>query len=67
MSRDEPRDWTPGVVAALMDNPFYAINIDPELAMPHDPILEEEAWIAANVNRIPPTPSAASGTRQAAG
>lgn len=45
-------DWTPGDVAALITNPFYAINIDPMLAEPHDPLISEDEWIAANLKEI---------------
>lgn len=45
-------DWTPGDVAALITNPFYAINIDPRLAEPHDPLISEDEWIAANLKEI---------------
>jgi len=44
--------WTPELVAKLMANPFYAIDIAPELALPHEPILSEEMWVAANVRAI---------------
>jgi hypothetical protein len=42
----------PGDVAALLSNPFYAIQIDPMLAEPHEPLVDEEAWIQANVQSI---------------
>jgi uncharacterized protein YecA (UPF0149 family) len=45
-------DWTPGDLAAVLGNPFYAINIDPSLARPHEPLVSEEQWIAANVRAI---------------
>lgn len=45
-------DWTPGDVAALNTNPFYAINIDPMLAEPHEPLISEDEWIAANMREI---------------
>jgi hypothetical protein len=45
-------DWTEGDVSALLSNPFYAINIDPALAEPHEPMVSEEEWIGANVNQI---------------
>jgi hypothetical protein len=42
----------PGDLAALLSNPFYAIQIDPMLAEPHEPIVDEETWIKANVQSI---------------
>jgi hypothetical protein len=32
-------DWTPGDVASMVANPFYAINIDKGLALPHEPLI----------------------------
>ncbi|MEU3457540.1 hypothetical protein ABZ671_28640 [Micromonospora sp. NPDC006766] len=43
---------TPGDVAATIGNPFYAVNIDPDLAVAHDPIISEEEWVAANARLI---------------
>ena len=45
-------EWTPGDLSALLGNPFYAINIDPELAEPHEPLIGEDEWIAANVRQV---------------
>jgi hypothetical protein len=45
-------EWTPGDVSALLGNPFYAINIDPQLAEPHEPLVSEDDWIAANVRQV---------------
>lgn len=45
-------DWTPGDIASMIANPFYAITIDAELTRPHDPLISEDDWIAANVNLI---------------
>jgi hypothetical protein len=42
----------PGDVAAILSNPFYAIQIDPVLAEPHEPLVDEETWIKANVKGI---------------
>jgi hypothetical protein len=50
VSRED--DWTPGDVAAMIANPFYAINFDEGLAAPHGPILSENDWVKANVNLI---------------
>jgi hypothetical protein len=45
-------EWTPGDVGALIGNPFYAINLDPVLAEPHEPLVDEETWIQANVKQV---------------
>jgi hypothetical protein len=45
-------DWTPGDVAGMIANPFYAITIDEGLTLPHEPMLSEEDWIKANVQLI---------------
>lgn len=45
-------DWTPGDVNAMLGNPFYAINIDPTLAEPHEPLVSEDLWVEANVRQI---------------
>lgn len=45
-------EWTPGDIGALIGNPFYAINLDPILAEPHKPLIDEETWIQANVKQI---------------
>src|SRR4051794_26579351 len=47
-----PNDWSPGDVNALIGNPFYAVEIDPGLAEPHEPLVSEEDWVAANVQSI---------------
>jgi hypothetical protein len=36
----------------MLGNPFYAINIDPTLAEPHEPLIDEETWIQANVRQV---------------
>ncbi|MEV0430560.1 hypothetical protein [Micromonospora sp. NPDC050495] len=36
----------------MIGNPFYAVNIDPDLAIAHDPIISEEEWVAANARLI---------------
>lgn len=46
------RQWVASDVARLMINPIYAIEIDPQLAWPHEPIVSEEEWIAANLRMI---------------
>jgi hypothetical protein len=48
----DQEDWTPGDVASMVANPFYAINIDEGLALPHEPLISEEDWVRANVGLI---------------
>jgi hypothetical protein len=36
----------------MIANPFYALNIDEGLTMPHEPLISEDDWIKANVNLI---------------
>lgn len=51
--RRTPKDeWTPEMITAILGNPIYAIDIDPDLAIPHQKIIAEDAWIAANVKVI---------------
>jgi hypothetical protein len=45
-------EWTPGDVASMIANPFYAVNIDEGLAVPHEPLISEDDWIMANVRLI---------------
>jgi hypothetical protein len=45
-------DWAPGDVAAMVANPFYAINIDEGLALPHEPLISEDDWVKANAGLI---------------
>jgi len=45
-------EWTPGDITGMIANPFYAINIDEGLAMPHEPLISEDDWITANVSLI---------------
>ena len=45
-------DWAPGDVAAMVANPFYAINIDEGLALLHEPLISEDDWVRANVGLI---------------
>jgi len=33
-------------------NPYYVINISPDLAGEHEPIVERDQWIAANLRLI---------------
>jgi hypothetical protein len=39
-------------VAAMLANPFYAIEIDPNLTVPHQPLVSEDQWVAANIQLI---------------
>lgn len=36
----------------IFSNPFYCINISPELTADHTPLVTEEAWIKANTHLI---------------
>lgn len=44
--------WTPGDVAAIITNPFYAIQFDPTFGEPHNLLVDEDTWVAANVEAI---------------
>jgi hypothetical protein len=48
----DQEDWAPGDVASMLANPFYAINIDEGLALPHEPLISEDDWVKANVGLI---------------
>ena len=48
----DQEDWTPGDVASMVANPFYAINIDKGLALLHEPFISEDDWIRANVKLV---------------
>jgi len=45
-------EWTPGDITGMIANPFYAINIDEGLALPHEPLIIEDDWTTANVSLI---------------
>ena len=45
-------DWTAGDITSMIANPFYAINIDEGLTLPHQPMISEDDWIKANVKLI---------------
>jgi hypothetical protein len=51
-SMDDQGDWTPGDVAGMIANPFYAITIEETLALPHEPMISEDDWVKANVDLI---------------
>ena len=36
----------------VLVNPFYAIEIDPTLALDHEPVISEDLWVKANVQLI---------------
>ena len=42
-------EWTPGDVTSMIANPFYAINIDDGLAVPHEPLITEDNWVGLEV------------------
>jgi hypothetical protein len=42
-------DCTPGGVDSIIANPFYVINIDEGLAVPHEPLISEDNWVEANM------------------
>jgi hypothetical protein len=46
------REWELGDVAALLGNPFYAINLHPSFARPHPHTLSETEWVQANRRAI---------------
>jgi len=48
----DDHEWTPGDVTSMIANPFYAINIDEGLAVPHEPLISEDNWVKANVRLI---------------
>lgn len=50
MSDDD--EWNPGDVTSMIANPFYAINIDEGLAVPHEPLIGEDDWVKANLRLI---------------
>ncbi|MEU6357458.1 hypothetical protein ABZ896_50545 [Streptomyces sp. NPDC047072] len=44
--------WTPEAVAGVLINPFNAVQIDPALAVPHEPILSEDEWVRLGLRTI---------------
>ncbi|MFB9906217.1 hypothetical protein [Allokutzneria oryzae] len=48
IDEEEGDGWTAGKVAMLMMNPVNAIEIDPTLALPHEPIISAEDWVKVN-------------------
>jgi hypothetical protein len=47
-----PGTWNPDDVVKLIINPIYAINIHETLALPHETMLSEDEWVAANAKMI---------------
>jgi hypothetical protein len=39
-------------VTNMLINPFYAINIKPDLAAQHEPMVSEAQWVEANLKLI---------------
>jgi hypothetical protein len=39
-------------VKNMLINPYYAINIDPDLATEHEPLTTEAQWVEANLKLI---------------
>ncbi|MGI9003021.1 MAG: hypothetical protein ACR2GH_15405 [Pseudonocardia sp.] len=39
---------SPDELAAMLINPFYAIEFDPRLIERHEPLTSEDQWVAAN-------------------
>ncbi len=39
-------------VKNMLINPYYAINIHPDLADEHEPLVTEEQWVQANLKLI---------------
>jgi hypothetical protein len=49
---DDDGKWTPELLTGVMVNPFNAIQIDPSLAVPHDPLVSEDIWVKAALRTI---------------
>lgn len=45
-------EWTPADSTAILINPYFAIDIDPTLSLPHGKPVSEEHWIDANAQMI---------------
>jgi hypothetical protein len=46
------RPWKGEDVAAVITNPFYAIEIHPELRVPHELMIPEDVFVEAGVRFI---------------
>jgi hypothetical protein len=44
--------WTTEAVLGMMINPFNAVEIDPSLAVPHEPMMSEDEWVQTGVRLI---------------
>ena len=44
--------WTEGAVQALLINPFYAVTAAVTLCVPHEPMIDRDAWVRANARPI---------------
>ena len=51
MAEPEGR-WTEAAVRALLVNPFYAVTAAPTFCVPHEPMIERDAWVRANARLI---------------
>jgi hypothetical protein len=40
------------VVRDMLTDPFYAIELAPGMVQPHEPLVSEQEWVAANVKNI---------------
>jgi hypothetical protein len=45
-------EWTREDTEHMLINPFYAINIAPDLVGEHEPQVSKDAWVAANKKLI---------------
>ncbi len=44
--------WSKHDLAAILVNPIYAISIQPDLVVQHEPLVSREQWITANTKLI---------------
>jgi hypothetical protein len=44
--------WDEGRTSEVLVNPFYAITFAPILCADHEPLIDRETWIRANVQLI---------------
>ena len=52
MKDKEGGELTVDMLQRIIANPFYAINIHPDLVGEHEAMITEEEWIKAGVNAI---------------
>lgn len=50
MTMEEPVDDND--MKNMLISPFYAININPDLAIEHEPLVTESQWVEANLKLI---------------